>query len=805
MRHADDGTADGDAVLTGFGLVSAAGEDAEGAATTLAAGISEMREIGIPERGGDPLVGCPAIDLDGRHGHVRRLGDLAVRAAREALAQAGAVPATATATATATANESECHLFWILPLASRVGFKVDPTGPFRSEFLSAIGLARRRVEIHVLEAGPAAAVAALQTASAIVRARPSAICLVGGVDTLIQLRVLRWLQRNDRLRTEVWVDGLIPGEAAAFIVVEAGRGARARGARALCRFEGLGYEGVAEAPSLPDHARAQALSRVLKAALPCGDARGRIERVYGDLNGENLRALEWGIASLRVLDAAGIDAETIHPADGIGDVGAASCVMNIGLAAFWLRDRQPHTRAMVVAASESGERGALSIARTEDCPAPPVRQGTAPTPAYRRILTSHFEEAAFLWSLRQGRLDAVDSGLSALARVDRRLTAHTRGLILAGPMALDGIENDEAASGPGEVFTRALLAIEGSRFDRLGRLFDEVRGSPALHPALASAFGWVSAASLRGLAQRLLESERPLERWIGLAAIDMHRVDPKDLLDRAIGHDHLVVRARALRAAGDLGRSDLLQSCLRSLPDTDPYCRYEAARSALLLGNRDAAPEALIDLAGSTSKGAAGPGELGADALRWALLVLEGLDAQEALRRALQGGVDARALVRAVPYAGDVRYVPWLIEQSADSRLARVAVEALSLLLGLEVATFASDSPDAPKPDFGPGDDPTDDRVDMDPDEGLAWPDPPKLRAWWHAHQARYVAGVRYFMGVPLSGEHCRRVLASGLQRQRIAAAAHLALAHPGSVLFATSAPAWRQQRLLGIPGSALR
>jgi hypothetical protein len=51
-------------------------------------------------------------------------------------------------------------------------------------------------------------------------------------------------------------------------------------------------------------------------------------------------------------------------------------------------------------------------------------------------------------------------------------------------------------------------------------------------------------------------------------------------------------------------------------------------------------------------------------------------------------------------------------------------------------------------------------------------------------------------MGKPLSWEHCLDVLKNGYQRQRIAAAEYLCLLRPGSVLFNTSAPAWRQKEL---------
>jgi hypothetical protein len=59
------------------------------------------------------------------------------------------------------------------------------------------------------------------------------------------------------------------------------------------------------------------------------------------------------------------------------------------------------------------------------------------------------------------------------------------------------------------------------------------------------------------------------------------------------------------------------------------------------------------------------------------------------------------------------------------------------------------------------------------------------------------VLGWGYFMGQPVTKEHCIQVLKTGYQRQRILAAQYLCLLEPGTPLFNTAAPAWRQQRLL--------
>ncbi len=50
---------------------------------------------------------------------------------------------------------------------------------------------------------------------------------------------------------------------------------------------------------------------------------------------------------------------------------------------------------------------------------------------------------------------------------------------------------------------------------------------------------------------------------------------------------------------------------------------------------------------------------------------------------------------------------------------------------------------------------------------------------------------------------YCKQVLREGTQRQRAVAALLRCLLQPGTLLFPTAAPAWRQQRLLAAAHAA--
>ncbi|HEU4936767.1 MAG TPA: hypothetical protein VFT39_09965, partial [Vicinamibacterales bacterium] len=158
---------------------------------------------------------------------------------------------------------------------------------------------------------------------------------------------------------------------------------------------------------------------------------------------------------------------------------------------------------------------------------------------------------------------------------------------------------------------------------------------------------------------------------------------------------------------------------------------------------------------------------------------------------------DLRWLIRGSGIAGDPTYVPWLIGHMSNNQIARCAGEAFSLITGTDLALLDLERRPPENFESGPNDDADDSNVAMDPDDGLPWPDVTKIEAWWQANESRFQKGTRYFMGKPVTREHCIEVLKNGYQRQRILAAHYLCLLEPGTPLFNTSAPAWRQQRLL--------
>jgi uncharacterized protein (TIGR02270 family) len=429
------------------------------------------------------------------------------------------------------------------------------------------------------------------------------------------------------------------------------------------------------------------------------------------------------------------------------------------------------------------------------------------------IMSRHVEEAASLIERRRVVLDAPQIRLKDIQRaLDDRIAAHLDALAVAGEDAWQFCEAAFASPSAGAVFTAAVRTLEEKRPDRLDKLFALLGAIPDTRAGLISAVGWVDRDRLQGLVTALLDSPDPLKRAIGIAACSMHRVDPGLASGRWLTDEDPFTRAGALRLAGEIGCEPAAPECVVALNDGEPECRFWAAWSCVLLDNRGTALEVLTD-AGFTD----GPHRHAAF-----LLTLQAMPPSQAhlrLQQLARDPRDKRWLVEGSGVSGDPLYLPWLLKQMRQPGLARLAAEAFSLITGVDLVAARLDSKepaagsmatgelgvvavtDIDKPtehaEVIPNDDPDDPNVAMDADDGLPSPDADKVEAWWAANESRFQKGTRYFMGQPVTREHCIDVLKNGYQRQRILAAHYLCLLAPGTPLFNTSAPAWRQQRLL--------
>jgi len=405
------------------------------------------------------------------------------------------------------------------------------------------------------------------------------------------------------------------------------------------------------------------------------------------------------------------------------------------------------------------------------------------------IVRQHIEEGAVLAGTRDALTVAPHINLRDLRVRDRRLAAHLDGILVAADEAWSLCMETVSELPYSGTFVAGVRALDERHSSRLCELLVIATSTPAARDGLFAAMGWSAREQLQGFVARLLMSEDHSSRVMGIAACALHRVDPGLAAAHRLADSHPLVRRCAIAAAGELGRSELMRECASAIEDSDPDCQFWAARSTVLLGDRDRGLDVLKRIAVTPSPDRA-------RALALTLQASELAASQSMLRELAEDASQIRWVIKGGGILGDPAVVPWIIRHMSDPDTARVAGEAFATITGLDLFQgFEVARPEGFE--SGPSEDPNDENVAMDPDEGLPFPDVEKIQAWWDKNSHRFQPGTRYFMGAPVTREHCIDVLKNGYQRQRILAAHYLCLLDPGTPLFNTSAPAWRQQKLL--------
>lgn len=304
-------------------------------------------------------------------------------------------------------------------------------------------------------------------------------------------------------------------------------------------------------------------------------------------------------------------------------------------------------------------------------------------------MREHAEEAAFLWHRRRIEIDGHRLDEEGVGRIDLRLGANLDGLAAAGPA---GFEAAEAcfADFPeaGESFVLAAVALAGGARATVARALALMEAAGAQGDAgLSGAAARAPIDALRPHVADWLASADPRLRRLALSAMTHHRVDPGARLVPLLSDPAPRVRARALRLAGRLRRSDLAPAAKELLAADDPDERFEAAFALALLGQAPAAVPVIDALAAS-------PGPRAAAAIELRLLLTPGEPGRRWLRDRLAARASAAAAMAAVGIPGDTIVMPWLVARMRDPAFAVAAGVALRDLFEIafdETGLFTAD------------------------------------------------------------------------------------------------------------------
>jgi 3-oxoacyl-[acyl-carrier-protein] synthase-1 len=212
----------------------------------------------------------------------------------------------------------------------------------------------------VTHAGHSGFAEALSTAANDLQRRAVDIAIVGGVDSLVDERSLKWLKITGRLKSEANPAGLEPGEGAAFVAIGRGNAATGGGGRPLCAIRKIVIADEDRSRIAGDEPTGQALSRCVTEAIDPSEQLWLVT----DHNGETVRAMEFGNAVMRVTRHNRNWLQPLLLTVSFGDTGAASAALAVCVVeAAFARDYAPAHTAVIASIADGCQRAALSVGR----------------------------------------------------------------------------------------------------------------------------------------------------------------------------------------------------------------------------------------------------------------------------------------------------------------------------------------------------------------------------------------------------------------------------------------------------------
>jgi 3-oxoacyl-[acyl-carrier-protein] synthase-1 len=349
-----------DIVVTGLGMRTSLGNDTAQTAAAVRAGVCRFAawpHAGIgPEEG--VIVAAPLCPDLGDLPWIEKAIDMAPQPLHEALWQAGLYEGAELR----AAGGGPIAAYVATPRLERAGVAPEAMQIFLEDLKVHCIAPLQADALEVIPCDQPAAILATARAIQALQGGAAGIAVVSAIDSYLHAPWLEDLLDARRLKCETTATGLIPGEAVAFAILERRAHAEARGARPLARIASVAVDRET-VPLGPEHPiRAEGLSRAVKAALAPVGGGAEIHRVIVDLNGERWRFIEWALAEGRCLHTLPRGWQTWHPADCLGDVGAAFGVVALGIAQrAFARGYAGGGGFLLAGAALAGERAALTV------------------------------------------------------------------------------------------------------------------------------------------------------------------------------------------------------------------------------------------------------------------------------------------------------------------------------------------------------------------------------------------------------------------------------------------------------------
>jgi 3-oxoacyl-[acyl-carrier-protein] synthase I len=366
--------------VTSLGMVTNLGRDVRTACAAARAGVSRLAPVGAlttfdPDSLEAPLIGASIVGLTDGFVATGTFIRLALIALTD-LIRYGGLPGIED-----RAFWSTTGLVWCLPQIT-----VDRFMWPEEEVVEILQLAcaeRLRdvsgVPLAVFPRGQLAqghigAAAALSRIDALAgEARAKRVVLLG-TDSYMDHLAIRNLLEEDRVKSGERPAGLVPGEAGAAVLLEesaspsstCGAQCRILSAAAVEAAQPLDEEDVPAARRALAPQVGAGLARIVGSVLDQANCKRFEGTVFLDLNGEEWKAVAWGVAQAQLAERIDFEQSTVEfPCVSFGEIGAASGVVALCMGArAFVKGYANGDQALVLSIGDGGQVSAIVVQAT---------------------------------------------------------------------------------------------------------------------------------------------------------------------------------------------------------------------------------------------------------------------------------------------------------------------------------------------------------------------------------------------------------------------------------------------------------
>jgi 3-oxoacyl-[acyl-carrier-protein] synthase-1 len=334
--------------ITGTGLVTSVGQTAAQSCAAFRAKISNPTETRFIGSGGEWIM-AHQVELAQPWRGLTKLAKMAALAIEEALQD---LP---------RPQWSSVPLLLCVAEAERPGRMDGLDDRLFPQIQEELG-ARFAADSAIVTQGRVGVAVALLQARKLIAEGGHARVLIAATDSLLTWPTLGHYEREGRLLTERNSNGFMPGEGAGALLIEPARG---QAGELVCSGIGFGREAAHIDSGEP--LRADGLTAAFKLALAEADcSMHEINCRVSTASGEQYFFKEASLAFDRVLRVRAVGTEHWHPAESMGETGAAAGLATAMLAySACTRSFAPGSHFVLHASNDASQRTAVILRRNQ--------------------------------------------------------------------------------------------------------------------------------------------------------------------------------------------------------------------------------------------------------------------------------------------------------------------------------------------------------------------------------------------------------------------------------------------------------